>query len=86
MSVSKKTLVGKAVGAVALAIVAAVGIAGSAEARWGDRDYRYYDSYRYRSPPVVYYTPAPRYYYYPPPVVYRPGVQIYTPGIGINIH
>ena len=40
------------------------------EGRGRDNNYdRYYNGYRYRSPPVIYGTPY-NYGYYPPPVIY----------------
>lgn len=89
------------VAALLLALMAATGgVAASAAAEdWhGNQDHREHEQdWRrrggegrgqwnggyYREPPIVY--PAP--YYYPPPVVYQqPGIGIFLPGIGINIH
>jgi hypothetical protein len=74
-----------------LALLAAVGVASSASARWyGDGRWhdddrwhgqeQHYYGYHYQPPPVVYATPY-NYGYYAPPVIY--GAE---PGVSINVH
>jgi hypothetical protein len=81
----------KTAAGVAIAALLALGMfAGSAQARWGDRDdHRGYDhGYNggyYRAPPVVYGGPYGGSGYYPPPVVYAPGIGVSLPGVNIGI-
>jgi hypothetical protein len=69
----------------AVAAILAFGLAGTAQARWGDRDW-HHDGWHHgwsggywAAPPVVYGDPY-AYGYYPPP-----GVGIALPGVNIGI-
>jgi hypothetical protein len=81
-----KARAARLVAGIAVSAVVAFGItAGTANARWGDRDYHYGGYHHgwtggyWAAPPVVYGNPY-GYGYYPPP-----GVGINLPGVSIGI-